>query len=127
VEAIRQFRKPVTKKDMRSFLGTVSYYRKFIPKYADHSWSLTKATKKSAPVKINWTVDMEQDFVYLCNSLCDFCVLTIPLESDHFVLQTDASGKGISGVLSVCRNGAELPVAFFSRQLKDRERNYSAT
>jgi hypothetical protein len=35
--------------------------------------------------------------------------------------------KGISDVLSVCRGGAELPVAFFSRQLKDRERNYSVT
>ena len=58
------------------------------------------------------------DFVYLCNSLCDSCVLTIPLEDDDFVLQTDASG---SGVLSVCRNGVECPVAFFSRQLKDRE------
>ena len=57
---------------------------------------------------------MEQDFGYLCN----FCVLTIPLECDHFVLQTDASGKGISGVLSACRNDAEQPVAFFSRQLK---------
>ena len=45
VEALRQFRKPVTKKDTRSFLGTTSYYRKFIPKYADHSWSLTKSTK----------------------------------------------------------------------------------
>ena len=43
------------------------------------------------------------------------------------VLQTDASGKGISGVLSVCRNSTEQPVAFFSRQLKNREWNYSAT
>jgi hypothetical protein len=123
-EALRQFRKPVMKKDMRSFLGTTSYYRKFILHYAVYSWSLTKVTRKNAPAKIDWTVEMENDFEFLCNSLCDFCVLTIPLECDDF---TDASGKRISGVLSVCRNGAELPVAFFSRQLKDRERNYCAT
>ena len=34
VHAIKNFRKPVTKRDMRSFL-TVGYYRKFIPKFAD--------------------------------------------------------------------------------------------
>ena len=36
-------------------------------------------------------------------------------------------GKGISGVLSVCRDGEELPVAFYSRQLQERERSYAAT
>ena len=34
--------------------------------------------------------------------------------NDEFVLQTDASGHGISGVLSVYRNGVEKPVAFYS-------------
>ena len=70
---------------------------------------------------------MGHNFVYLCISLCLFCVLTIPLFSDHFRLQTDASGRGISGVLSVCRDKAELPVAFYSRQLKGGELNYVAT
>ena len=49
-----------------------------------------------------------------------------PVPSDSFILQTDASGRSIGGVLSVCRNGEELPVAFHSRQLKTVE-NYSAT
>ena len=44
-----------------------------------------------------------------------------------YVLQTDASGKGISGVLSVCRDGEELPVDFFSRQLWAAETRYAAT
>ena len=63
----------------------------------------------------------------LCNALCSSCVLTIPLCHDQFIVQTDASGKGISGILSVCRNGTELPVAFFSRQLRGAERNYAAS
>ena len=40
-------------------------------------------------------------------------MVTIPLGCYIFLLQTCASGRGISGVLSVCRNSAELPVAFF--------------
>ena len=70
---------------------------------------------------------MEDNFVYLCSSLCSFCVLTIPLCSDHFTLQTDASGRGISAVCSVCRDGAELSIAFYSCQLRGGQLNYSAT
>ena len=70
---------------------------------------------------------MKSDFEYLCSSLSKSCILTIAFPDDDFLLQTDASGKGISGILSVRRNSAELPVAFFSRQLKERERNYAAT
>ena len=74
-----------------------------------------------------WSTEMINDFHNLCNELCSSCVLTIPLCRDKFIVQTDASGKGISGILSVCRNGAELPVAFFSRQLRGAERNYAAS
>ena len=94
MEAIRNFRKPITKKDLRSFLGTTSYYRRFIPKYADHSVFLTEATRKTALYQVNWTNKMKSDFEYLCSSLSKSCILTIALPDDDFLLQTDASGKG---------------------------------
>ena len=128
VKSIRNFKRPVSKKDLRAFLGTTSYYRRFIPKYADHSFSLSKETKKAAPNRVTWSKEMESDFNYLCTSLSNSCVLTIPVAKDIFLLQTDASGKGISGILiSVIRNETEHPVAFYSRQLQDRERAYAAT
>ena len=64
---------------------------------------------------------------YICNVLCDVSVLFLPTVSDVFVLQTDASGRGVGAVLSVCRDGDELPVGYFSRKLKPTERKYSAT
>ena len=59
--------------------------------------------------------------------MCDVSVLFLPTLSDVFVLQTDASGRGVGAVLSVCRDGDELPVGYFSRKLKPAERKYSAT
>ena len=118
---------PKTKKDMMRFLGTMNYYRRFIPDYAQHSTSPTETTRKSAPSTVDWTQARLCDFVYLCSALADKCLLHIPLVSDYFVVQTDASGRGIGGVLSVRRDGVELPVAFFSRQLTKAEKNYSAT
>ena len=47
VKSIRNFKRPVSKKDLRAFLGTTSYYRRFIPIYADHSFSLSKETEPS--------------------------------------------------------------------------------
>ena len=70
---------------------------------------------------------MKDEFVVLRDSLCGIRVLTVPVSSDVFVLQTNASGCGISGVLSVYRDSQELPVGFYSRQLKDAETRYSAT
>ena len=66
------------------------------------------------------------NFYILCDCFSDVCVLHIPVFSDVFVLQTDASLHGVSGVLSVIRDGMELPVGFWSRQLKDSETRYSA-
>ena len=50
----------------------------------------------------------------------------VPTKCDVFLLQTDASGVGIGGVFSVCREGKEVPLAFYSRQMKEQETRYSA-
>ena len=109
----------MTKRDMRSFLGTVGYYRKFIQGFAKHAWSLTKSTKKTEPRLHSGRRRGTLTF--------RTCVLNVPLCSDMFLVQTDASVFGVSGVLSVCRDGAELPVGFFSRQLREAETRYSAS
>ena len=77
---------------------------------------------------MSWTLESEQAFSKLCKCLSDVCVLTIPLPSDQYRLQTDASGQGLGAVLSVVREGEELPVAYYSRQLHGAEvqRSWSA-
>ena len=44
--AMLQFQQPRTKKQLRSFLGAMSYYRRFIPSYANYSSHLSPATSK---------------------------------------------------------------------------------
>ena len=124
VVAIRNFRKPHTKSDLRSFLGTVGYYRKFNRDYSMIAHTLTEATKKSAPNVLHWSNVMYDAFVLMCNCLS---VLTLPKVSDQFVLYTDASGLGIGAVLSVERDGEEIPVGYFSKKLSPLEQKYSVT
>ena len=127
VKAVRDFQQPHTKKQDRQFLGMTGYYRRFIQNYAEHSFELTEATKKSAPDRVVCNHVLLSEFCYLRDVLCGIPSLTLPVPQDEFLLQTDASGVGVGAVLSVVREAKELPVAFLSRKLLPRERRYSAT
>ena len=127
VKAVRDFSMPKTKKAVRQFLGLTGYYRRFIPEYAEHSYFLTEAIRKSAPDNVVCNDAMLCEFQYLQSVLCSLPSLTLPVPTDKFLLQTDASGMGLGAVLSVVRGGVELPVAFYSKKFLPRERRYSAS
>ncbi|PIK36770.1 hypothetical protein BSL78_26396 [Apostichopus japonicus] len=67
VEAIINWPTPLTKTDVRSFLGLTGYYRKLIPDFAQIASPLTDLTKKSKPTVIEWTEGCEQAFLSLRN------------------------------------------------------------
>ena len=126
-KAMEEYVLPKTKKGLRSFLGSISYYRRFIPNVATYPALLTPATSKGAPSHLRWSDGMREAFHHLCNVLCNVCVLTVPTSSDTFTLHTDASLFGVGAVLNVVRSGEELPVAYYARQLRGAEKNYAAT
>ena len=125
--AMAEFRLPKTKRQLRSFLGSASYYRRFVRNFASYSSVLSPDTSKMAPSVVQWSEGKLEAFNHLKGVLVDVCVLTIPSQEDCFLLHTDASGLGIGATLNVMREGVEKPVAFFSRQLQGAERRYSAT
>ena len=126
VEAVRDFPIPTTKKQLRTFLGLSGYYRRFIPQYSTIASPLTDLTKKSAPNDIEWTADCDHAFQRLKSLLCTAPILASPDFDRQFLLQTDASDRGIGAVLSqVDDNGIERPVAYYSKKLLPREERYS--
>ena len=125
--AMAEFLVPRTKKQLRSFLGAASYYRKFIHSFASYSSRLSPDTSKFAPGVVQWSEDKLEAFNHLKGALVNVCTLTIPSQEDCFCLHTDASGVGIGATLNVKRDGVEKPVAFFSRQLQGAQKRYSAT
>ena len=127
VSAMKEYRQPKSKRDMRAFLGSAGYYRRFVPGFAKMSCLLTPATSKPAPSVVCWDDGMLEAFHNLCVSLCNMCVLIVPSLEDCFCLNTDASGRGIGATLNVIREGVERPVAFFSKQLMGAQKFYTAT
>ncbi|XP_055936891.1 uncharacterized protein LOC129966488 [Argiope bruennichi] len=51
--AIQKLATPTTKKEVRSVLGLMGFYRTYIPKFAEISTPLTELTKKNKPNKIH--------------------------------------------------------------------------
>ena len=126
IRAIQNFEIPKTKKEVRSFLGLTGYYRKFIPQYASIASPLTDLTRKSEPSQVQWSPECDAAFKQLRDSLCSAPVLQTPDFEKPFILQTDASQRGVGAVLSqLDENGGDHPVAFYSRKLLPREENYS--
>ena len=128
LEAIKNFRKPQKKKDIRSFLGLVGYYRKFIPNFSTLAAPLSDLTGKKIPDKPNWTFVHQESFENLKKALTSDSILMTPDPHKEFTLQTDASTRGVGAVLSQRDSyGSLRPVAYYSRKLLDRETRYSIT
>ena len=49
------------------------------------------------------------------------------MHDDHISIVTDASGRGLGGILQVQRQDEWRPAAYYSRQLRGAEQRYSAT
>lgn len=126
ISAIQEFSRPITKTDMRAFLGLSGYYRRFVKDYSALATPLTDATKKNSPNKIPWTPQQQEAFRLLKDALAHQPVLKGPNYSKKFYLQTDASDSGIGAVLSQKdEEGNDHPVAYYSKKLLPSETRYT--
>ncbi len=115
--AIAACPRPKTKKEVRQFLGLAGYYRRFIPDYSELTSPLTDLTKKEVPDTVPWTERCQQAFTQVKAALCGGPLLHSPDFSLPFLLQTDASDRGLGAVLTQEIGGEERPVLYISRKL----------
>jgi len=125
IEKIQRASPPVTKKQLRSFMGLIGYYRAFVPNFAAIAVPLTDLTRKGSPNQLVWSETHEHAFQSLKRYVCNPPVLRLPDVRKSFTLQTDASCDGIGAILLQEEEGVKHPVAFASKKLLPRERNYS--
>ena len=125
IENILEMKKPETKKELRSFLGTVGFHQKYIDKYAEKGKALTDLLKKGEPNQIKWDAESNESFQTLKTALTQKPILKLPNFEKQFVLQTDASDSGLGAVLLQEHDGVNMPVMYISRKLNAAETRYS--
>ena len=125
IEAVVNWPIPQHQPDVRAFIGTCSYYRKFVPGYTELAKPLHKAAAKGANFK--WTGECQVAFEKLKEVLTQSPILVYPEPGQPYILDTDASDTGSGAVLSQLREGLEKVIAYFSKTFSKEERNYCVT
>ncbi|XP_074346452.1 putative mitochondrial protein AtMg00860 [Apium graveolens] len=97
VEAVSRWEQPKSPTEVRSFLGLVGYYPRFVKDFAKIATPLTKMTRKNE--RFVWTEKYEESFQELKKRLVTSLVLALPDETENFVMYNDASLKGLGCVL----------------------------
>ncbi|XP_053541151.1 uncharacterized protein LOC128634541 [Ictalurus punctatus] len=126
IEAVKDYPRPTSKKQVRAFLGLAGYYRRFVPNFSAVASPLSDLTKKGQPDQVRWTADAERAFQALKEALTSAPILRNPDFDLPFTVHTDASETGLGAVLSQTFNGEEHPVLYISRKLSPAERKYAA-
>ena len=111
---------------LKSFLGAVGYYRKFIKNFSQSANPLFELLKKNS--KFIWSESCNLAFQELKDKLTKAPILNPPDFNKPFLIRTDASRTGLGGVLLQVKNDStEVPICFESRTLTAAELNYSVT
>ncbi|KAG8174283.1 hypothetical protein JTE90_020770 [Oedothorax gibbosus] len=124
VRAIRNAPTPTNVGELRSFLGLVTFYSKFLPNMSTKLAPLYNLLQKSVPW--HWSQAETEAFQNIKDTIiCDTGLLVHYDPSKELVLACDASPYGVGAVLSHTINGEDRPIAFASRTLTPVEKNYA--
>lgn len=123
IKAIRKFPIPKTQREIKSFLGLLGYYRKFIQNFSNITKPFTECLKKGR--RIRFDERYVKAFETCKDLLTNDPILQYPDFSKPFNLTTDASDFALGAILSQGTIGADKPICYASRTLTDTELNYS--
>ncbi|CAB4420776.1 unnamed protein product [Rhizophagus irregularis] len=126
VETINKIKPPQTIREVRSFLGLCSYYRKFIKNYSKIAKPITKLIKKDE--EFRWGQEQQNAFKILKEKLTQKPILAHPDFEKEFILLTDASAEGLGAILSKKNDeGKEVVISYASKSNNNTEANYPIT
>ena len=134
IEAVTKRPTPKTVYDVRSFLGFVGYYRRFIKNFSKITkpireviTGLENQSKRAAKKSyIEWTDLANAAFDNLKTMCVSTPILAYPDYQLPFTLHTDSSTDGLGAVLYQKQDGKQRVIAYVSRSVSKAESNYPA-
>lgn len=125
LKAIREMPPPTDATGVKRVLGLLSYYRKFVPKFALIAEPLTRLTRKG--ITFEWTGKEESAYRELIKQLSVNAALKHFDHRHKTIVKTDASRQGVAGmILQDGGQGLQI-VSCCSRRISDCEANYGVT
>lgn len=136
ISAVSEWKTPTTDTEIRQFLGLAGYYRRFVKDFAKIAVPLhnlikgpgkakyKKRKSKNNPLGIAaWDKECENAFQLLKERLTTAPVLGHPDFTKPYILEIDASMRGLGAVLSQEQENGRVVLNFASRALRNNEKN----
>ena len=122
VRAVTEWKTPVNKKELQTFLGFVNFYRQFIKDYAKMSQQLTHLTGKNP---WEWTNTQQIAFDQLKMVVTHKPILHLPRDNLPYKIEVDGSSTAMGAVLLQQQEEHWHTIAYFSNTYQLAEWNYS--
>jgi len=122
--------------ELRTFLGAAGFLQRYVPEYAELAGAVRAldtlkkvgARNRAAYERIEWTEEAMAAFEAIKAALVAAPVLAFPDFSRPFIICVDASKTTVGGCLAqLDSKGVERPIAYFSCNLSQAQRNYGIT
>ena len=124
VKAVEEAPAPRNVQELKSFLGLLTYYGKFLPNMSSVLAPLYRLLGKDTPW--SWATAEKKSFQAAKDLLTSSQLLVHYNPKLQLVLACDASAYGVGAVLAhKMPDGSERPIGYASRSLSKAERNYS--
>lgn len=128
VQAITNYQRPETAKQLRQFLGMLNFYRSSMPQTAETQAPLHDMLqgKIKGKTSLKWTSEALEAFESAKKALADAAQLAHPQIGATLALVCDASDTCTGAAIHQQVNGKWEPLGFFSKKFTSAQKNYSA-
>ena len=123
VQTVKDWPIPQNAHDIKSFLGMIGFYQKFIPRFAALAVPLSNLLRKEN--EFSWTEVEQSSFDALKQTLANAAALAFPNPNLPYIIHLDASGSALGATLSQeSRNHGLKLISCLSRKMNSAELNY---
>lgn len=116
---------PQTISELRSLIGLLQFFRRFIHGFSETAAPLTNLTRKGCSMA-QWNDHCDSAFSQLKSKLTNAPIMKAPDWALPFRCHIDASQLAVGGTLTQVHATGEHPISYFSKRLSPAEENYSA-
>ncbi len=125
VNVLQNWPKPMTLTDVRSFMGMLQFFQRFIKDFSESAAPLTNLTKKGAGIQ-KWDVKCDEAFESLKIAVTRAPILVSPDLEKPFRGHIDASSTAVGGTLrQLDDSGKDRVIALFSKKWSPAEQKYT--
>ncbi|GJS88359.1 reverse transcriptase domain-containing protein [Tanacetum coccineum] len=125
VDVIAKLPPPTLVKGIRSFLGHVGFYRRFIQDFSKIAQPMTHLLEKESP--FIFSKECMESFEFLKMKLTEAPILVAPDWDLPFEIMCDASDFAVGAVLGQRKNKYFQPIHYASKTLSDAQTHYTTT